>query len=258
MRTTGPVRRDELERLYRRYNHRRCVHPDPVELLYGYEEEGDREIAGLVASSLAYGRAGGILRAAGALLAAMGRPRAFLERTRPVAIRRRFRGFRYRFTRGEEVGRLLLRARALLAEYGTLGECFAAGMEEGEETVLAALRRFSRLLRRAGGVETLVPSPEGTSPLKRLCLYARWMVRRDRVDPGGWRGVSPARLIVPLDTHLHRAALALGLTRRRTRDMRTALETTAALRRLRPDDPVRYDFALTRPGILGRAGREAV
>ena len=75
------------------------------------------------------------------------------------------------------------------------------------------------------------------------------MVRADDVDPGGWKAVSAAKLIVPLDTHMHRIALTLGATRRNAADMRTAMEITDAFRRISPDDPVRYDFALTRLGI---------
>jgi len=75
------------------------------------------------------------------------------------------------------------------------------------------------------------------------------MVRRDAVDPGGWSGVSAARLVAPLDTHAHRLSRALGLTRRRQADLRTALEVTHSLRWWAPADPVRYDFALTRLGM---------
>ena len=75
------------------------------------------------------------------------------------------------------------------------------------------------------------------------------MVRRDDVDPGGWDDVSPALLIVPLDVHMHRIARRLGATARKSADLRAAMETTAAFRGICPDDPVRYDFALTRLGI---------
>jgi len=80
-------------------------------------------------------------------------------------------------------------------------------------------------------------------------LYLRWMARRDSVDPGPWGGVPAAKLVVPLDTHMHRVALRLGLTRRKQPNGATAVEITRAFRRVVPDDPVKYDFALTRPGI---------
>jgi uncharacterized protein (TIGR02757 family) len=80
------------------------------------------------------------------------------------------------------------------------------------------------------------------------------MVRRDRVDPGGWERVPASKLIVPLDVHMHRISLAMGLTDRKQANMRAALETTAAFRKMMPEDPVRYDFSLTRLGIRGELG----
>jgi uncharacterized protein (TIGR02757 family) len=75
------------------------------------------------------------------------------------------------------------------------------------------------------------------------------MVRRDDVDPGGWHCVVPSDLIVPLDTHMHTVGRRLGFTHRRQADLRTALEVTAGFRKICPEDPVRYDFSLTRLGI---------
>ena len=93
------------------------------------------------------------------------------------------------------------------------------------------------------------PDPAAGSACKRLHLFLRWMVRSDDVDPGPWTSVPAGKLVIPLDTHLHRLAAKLGATRRRSADRTTALEITEAFRRIRPDDPVRYDFALTRLGI---------
>jgi uncharacterized protein (TIGR02757 family) len=81
-------------------------------------------------------------------------------------------------------------------------------------------------------------------------MFLRWMVRRDVLDLGLWTRVSPADLIVPLDTHVFRISRFLGWTRRRQADWSAAEEVTAALRRHCPEDPVRYDFALARLGIV--------
>ena len=115
-----------------------------------------------------------------------------------------------------------------------------------------AAGRFARTqFDMSGGYrQCLLPSPESGSACKRLNLFLRWMVRSDAVDPGGWSGVSPAMLIVPLDTHMHRIAAKLGLTKRRAADFRAAREVTGAFRTIAPEDPVKYDFALTRLGIL--------
>ena len=80
-------------------------------------------------------------------------------------------------------------------------------------------------------------------------LFLRWMVRKDRVDPGGWHGVPVSKLIIPLDTHMHKISLKLGFTTKQQANMRTALEITTGFRQIIPDDPVKYDFVLTRFGI---------
>jgi len=94
-----------------------------------------------------------------------------------------------------------------------------------------------------------VPDPSKNSALKRLNLFLRWMVRTDEVDPGGWTRVSPSKLIVPLDVHMHRNARRLGLTQRNQADMKTAEEISAAFAKYCKEDPVKYDFCITRFGI---------
>lgn len=114
-----------------------------------------------------------------------------------------------------------------------------------------ALESFCNELRMAAGrrLSFFLPTPSGKSACKRLNLFLRWMVRRDEVDPGVWHDVPQSKLVVPLDVHMHGIARYLGFTHRKRADMRAALEVTAAFRRFAPEDPVRYDFALTRFGI---------
>ena len=98
----------------------------------------------------------------------------------------------------------------------------------------------------------LFPRPERGSACKRHNLFLRWVVRGpDGVDLGLWSAVSPRDLVVPLDTHMARLGGALGLTRRKTPDWRMAEEITASLRLACPEDPVKFDYPLTRLGILG-------
>lgn len=87
------------------------------------------------------------------------------------------------------------------------------------------------------------------SACKRLNMLLRWMARKDSpVDLGLWN-IDPSKLIIPVDTHVHRMALDLGLTKRRQADMKTALEITDAMREIWPEDPAKGDFALFGYGI---------
>jgi uncharacterized protein (TIGR02757 family) len=172
-------------------------------------------------------------------------------RSAPGALKSKFRSFKHRFSTGDELLDLLQGARDALEEYGSLEECFLKGLGTQDETIFPALCSFIRAIgvSDTGSPNSLLPLPERGSACKRLNLYMRWMVRRDDVDPGGWKRVPLSKLIIPLDTHMHKIALAMGFTSRRQADMRTAIEVTRAFQRYSPEDPVRYDFVLTRLGI---------
>ncbi|MCU0722343.1 MAG: TIGR02757 family protein [Planctomycetes bacterium] len=248
----------DLEALVRRYNRREAVGLDPVGFLYRFDDVRDREIAALVASSLAYGRVAQIHRSVAAVLDAIGAPRRFVERSTEVSLRSAFAGFRHRFTPGGEVGALLAGAKRCVEAFGGLEACFAAGMSWDDTDTVPALSAFAcRLSDACGrGCASLLPVPDRGSACKRLHLFLRWMVRRDEVDPGGWTCVRASRLLVPLDTHMHRIGRALGFTRRSAADLGAAREVTSALARFAMDDPVRYDFALAHWAMEGYPGAE--
>ena len=143
----------------------------------------------------------------------------------------------------------------LQKRFDTLHACFTATLNDGDDTVIPALGLFVRQLNPEGEdrPDFLVPSPSRGSACKRLNLFLRWMVRCDEIDPGGWHGIEPSKLIIPLDTHMYRICVALGMTERGQANLRTAEEITTTFRAIAPDDPVRYDFALSRLGIRNDA-----
>jgi uncharacterized protein (TIGR02757 family) len=244
------VDKSVLEELYAKYNRREFIHPDPLEFLYDYPDLRDREIVGLVASSLAYGRVSQILKSVSSVLSRMPYPARYLRRASVGSLRGAFADFKHRFTTGEDLCFMLAGIKHVIERYGSLSTCFVMGLNEDHDTVIPALTAFVNELTAAGGRQNyLLPSPADGSACKRLNLFVRWMVRRDEVDPGGWEAVPTSKLIVPLDTHMHTICLALDITERKQADLRTAAEITAAFRTISPEDPVRYDFALTRLGI---------
>jgi uncharacterized protein (TIGR02757 family) len=256
--------KENLEALYASYNQRCFVHPDPLECLYRYEDPRDREIVALIASSLAYGKVEQILKSVSTILLRMGSsPLDFLRSSPFQTIHTAFESFKHRFTPGADISLLLWSARSMIRKYGSLHGCFMAGYQDDHETILPALSAFVRVLQgdRSCCWSGFLPSPVRGSACKRLNLFLRWMVRKDEVDPGGWCGIPPSKLVVPLDTHMHRISLMLGLTKRNQADLRTAVEITQAFKGLSPEDPVRYDFVLTRFGIrpdMDEAGLLAV
>jgi len=258
--TVKLISKEQLESLYAFYNSRKWVHPDPLEFLYDYRDLKDREVAGLIASSLAYGRVAQILKSVSGVLEKMGpSPCGFLVSSKPSSLRRIFADFKHRFTTGEELALMLIGAKSAIERYGSLYECFLSGFNDDDGTILTGLSYLVNELRTKsnGRSNSLLPLPERGSACKRWNLFLRWMVRKDQVDPGGWDRISPAKLIIPLDTHMHRICILLKLTGRKNADMRTSIEITRAFRGIEPEDPVRYDFALTRLGIRKDADLDA-
>jgi len=247
-----------LESLYTKRNRRSLVSPDPLEFLYDYPTVEDREIVGLLAASLAFGHVKQILRSIQAILELMkGAPSIYLDETSETDIARQCASFRHRWVDGQQMAAFLIGVKQVRKTYGNLEQCVLAGCgnQQNIESGLALLARH--LSRVEGGQRNrLVADPTGPSASKRWHLFMRWMVRQDAVDPGGWQEFKPDALRVPLDTHMHQIALAMRLTRRPLADRRAAWEVTKAFARFAPDDPVRYDFALTRFGIHQLDGRD--
>lgn len=246
-----------LEALYDRYNRRPLVAGDPLVFVHRYRGSGDREVVGLLSAALAYGRVKQIQASVERVLERLGpRPADFLCACGAGGLRGLLGDFRHRFHRGEDVEALLAAVGRVRREHGSLERCFLQGYSADHQDVAPALSHLVGELGRAGcGGNHLVSDPAGGSACKRMNLFLRWMVRRDRVDGGRWAAWLAPKLLVPLDTHMHRISMRLGLTRRKSADLRTAREVTAAFARLAPDDPVRYDWALTRVGMAGEVER---
>lgn len=239
-----------LEGLYYVYQRRELINPDPLYFLYKYRDVRDIEIAGLVASSLAYGRVAQIMKSVDGVLSRLSdEPHEFLLKNDRFDIVPS--DFKHRFTTADDVNILLSNVAEVLREYGTLEEFLGECMKVSDGDIFSGLDEFSgRLSRgRKEGSFPLITAPKDGSACKRLFLFLKWLVRNDEVDPGGWKVIRPCDLIVPTDTHMHNISLKLGLTHRKNADLRCAIEITESFRQICPEDPAKYDFVLTRFGI---------
>ena len=252
-----------LDELYARHHRLANLDPDPLVFVRRYSDPLDAEVAGLVAASLAYGQVPKIMETLEGVFAVLGRsPRQALERMTPRDLLGGFEHFEYRFHKATDLALFLSLVRQSLERRGALSALFSAGDSRGDigptlsafvdELLSGDPRPFlpTRDIPPAHPVRHFLPSPRKGGAAKRICLYLRWMIRKDEIDPGCWHGlVAPERLVIPLDTHVARVSRDLGLTGRKTADWKTALEVTDALRRYDPKDPVRYDFSLFRFGM---------
>ena len=262
--TSAGALREPLERLYREFDYGARIGRDAIEFPLRYTATDDREVVALLTSCLAYGRVDLFGRALeGVLLAMAPSPAAFVREFDPDRDAAAFAGFVYRFNRPRDLVAFCVAARDLLARHGTLEKTFTAGDLEPAGPIGPALDRFARSFwdadvrglfprgRLSRGYRHLFPLPSAGGPCKRLHLFLRWMVRREPPDLGLWGSISPARLLMPVDTHIERMSRAIGLTRRRSRSWKMAEDITARLAALDPTDPVKYDFALCHKRMSG-------
>ena len=258
--------REPLERLYRSFDHVTSA-TDPIHIVRRFSSPEDREVVGFCAAGLAFGRVASVLHSIEGLLAVIGpRPAEFVRRFDPARDGPALAPLVHRWIRGRDLAALLLILQRMLREAGSIEGFFVAGDDPSAPDIGPALDAFStralatdlrpaygRLPKRPGACY-FFPRPSAGSACKRLNLFLRWMVRRDEIDLGVWRRVSPSRLIVPLDTHVIRLGHCLRLTRYASPGWKMAAEITASLRAVDPEDPVRYDFALCHVGMMNACG----
>jgi uncharacterized protein (TIGR02757 family) len=259
--------RHRLEGLYRTFDHVSSA-SDPVHIVRRYDAPDDREIVGFCAAALAFGRVATVLQSVESLLDVMGpHPADFVRRFEPVRHSRRIEPLVHRWIRGHDLVALLLILQRMLKESGSIENFFTADDDPATPDISAGLDAFSRRalgtdlrevygrrMPERPGVCYFFPRPSAGSACKRLNLFLRWMVRKDAIDMGIWTRVSPARLIIPLDTHVIRLGRCLRLTRYLSPGWKMAAEITASLRKLDAHDPVRYDFSLCHVGMMNACG----
>jgi uncharacterized protein (TIGR02757 family) len=252
--------REVLERLYARYNRRECINPDPLQFVYRYTNRGDMEVAGFLAASLAYGRVEQIEKSLDELLGFLGESPFEFVKNFDEQKKQRLDGFKHRFTTGRDISDLLSLLKDVLAKYASIEKFFVQGYSKGDKNIIGALSKFCQSLlgmysekygASAGrGLRYLLVTPARGSACKRLNLFLRWMIRDDDVDAGLWKSIEPSALVVPVDVHMARLCRVLGFYQQKTVSLSAALKITESFAEIEPSEPVKYDFALSRIGIL--------
>jgi len=228
-----------------------------VGIVHRYKDPADQELVALIASSLAFGNVKALRAKIEDALARLG-PQIAAAADDPAFVASRLRGWKHRVYKDRDLTGLVVGARRVQREAGSLGAAFTRELDRTGEIRLA-LSAWVTAIRRAGGLDEggrgsahILADPRGGSAAKRLMLLLRWMARpADGIDLGLW-SVPRSKLLVPVDTHFHKLGRNLGFTSRATVSWEVAEEITAALARFDPEDPVKYDFALCHLGMLQR------
>lgn len=237
------------------YNQPSFVAADPISVPHRFSLPQDIEIAGFFAAIFAWGNRTTIIAKSLELMQRFDNaPYRFLQEHTPADLKA-LATFKHRTFTPDDLYYFVERLRQHYSTHASLESAFTKGMLPGDTTIENALKGFHRHFfdgEHLARTRKHVSTPARNSSCKRLCMYLRWMVRRDKagVDFGLWKNIQPAQLVCPVDLHVARVARRFGLMQRKQPDWQAALELTDYLRQLHPADPVRYDFALFGLGVI--------
>lgn len=247
-----------LDDIYSQYQSR-FSSKDPVWILHTLDNPRDIEVMGLLTSSYSYGQVDQINKFIHTIIEKIGKkPYEFALNFDKSKDKKHLKGLSHRFNKDSDLVKLFSALNKVLLKFGSLEALFLKGYSNDNDNIISALHFFVSELKR--GVKNhkrsadkyfdyLIPDPQNNSTCKRLNLFLRWMVRKDEIDPGIWNKVSRSKLVMPVDIHVARTSKLLKLLKRRSVDLKFAVELTDRLKQFDRDDPVKYDFSLCHIGI---------
>ncbi|TAE87440.1 MAG: TIGR02757 family protein [Bacteroidetes bacterium] len=247
-----------LNKKVKQYNTHTFIANDPIVIPHQFNELQNIEIMGFFAATFAWGQRLTIINKCNELIKRMGgNPYDFIMNHNDQDLKR-LEGFKHRTFNDTDLLYFVHFFNSWYNKHKSLEGAFSEGMNKKDENIEGGLNHFRALFFSLPDAPPRtykhVASPLQKSACKRINMFLRWMVRNDKqgVDFGLWKKISPSQLICPLDLHVQRVALKLGLLTREQSDWQAAVELTNALKQLDKNDPVKYDFALFGLGIMDK------
>lgn len=244
-----------LDSLCERFNSEEFIANDPISIPHRFSTIEDIEIAGLLASTIAWGNRKAIVKSAGRMMEYMDNaPYDFVTHATDSDLAT-LEKYVHRTFNGRDFIDFIVAIRYICAKYGSLGKLIVQLYSQSQSipNVLSEFRSQFLSYDHLPHCEKHISSIDKGAACKRLNMYFRWMIRRDNngVDFGLWQEIPMSALYLPLDVHSGNVARSLGILKRKQNDWKAVAEVTEALRQFDPIDPVRYDFALFSAGIEG-------
>lgn len=248
--------KDFLDRKVEAYNKPDFIPDDPISIPHNFSKKQDIEIASLIAAVFAWGQRKTIINKSREFFNLMDNdPHRFVTQHEESDLKR-FLAFKHRTFNPTDALYFIHFFKWFYSNHESLESAFCQNLEPGDRTIENGLIGFFELFFSLPDAPTRtrkhIPTPSRKSACKRINMFLRWMVREDDqgVDFGLWKNIKPNQLVCPCDVHVDRVARELGLITRKQTDWLTALELTNELKKLDPDDPVKYDFALFGLGVV--------
>ncbi|MBR7097171.1 MAG: TIGR02757 family protein [Alistipes sp.] len=247
--------RDLLEHLHDKYNRPEFIEPDPISIPHSFSDRHDREVAGFMAATIAWGNRKAIVKSAARMMQYMDYSPADFVRNASASELAHLQSYVHRTFNGQDFTDFVLAIRGITERWGGIGEFFEQNYVATQSIpqVLSLFRKEFFSIEHNPHCEKHLSSIDKGAACKRLNMYLRWFVRRDDrgVDFGLWEKIPMSALYLPLDVHTGNMGRALGLLTRKQSDWKATDEITRSLREFCSDDPVRYDYSLFGAGIDG-------
>lgn len=241
------ITKTKLDELAKKYETKDFINDDPVRFPHRFNSKKDIEIAGFIASLVAYGRRDIFTKKLDELFGiAQNEPHNFILNFEPKILG----DFNYRFGKPEDFAQIFLILKELYTKDSGLENLFEYGYKNSENIFIPVCDYFySRAKSPKQGFTFMIPNPRNGGAMKRMCMYLRWMVRKPPVDFGIWNFMPASDLLIPLDVHVGRISREMGLLTRKQNDFKAVTELTENLKKLDENDPVKYDFAMFGYGV---------
>jgi uncharacterized protein (TIGR02757 family) len=248
--------KERLEIHYKAFD-KSQISPDPLEILHVFESDLNKEALGLISSIFAYGNIRQIIKSQERILMATGNdPHKFILNLNHDD-ENKLKLITHRFYTGNDTVQLFRTLNHIYNDYGSIKNYFLRYYNPNDKNLRNTIEGFSNsLINYLGrknslthGTRFMFPLPSAGRACKRMNLFLRWMVRKDELDFGIWNEIPPAKLIIPVDTHIARICKELKLTRLGNVSWKMAEEITDNLRKFDANDPVKYDFAICHIGM---------
>jgi uncharacterized protein (TIGR02757 family) len=242
-----------LDEKVARYNQPEFIESDPIQVPRQYNQKENIEIAAFLAATISWGNRQAIIKNASRLMQLMEtQPHEFITESASSDFEKAG-SFVHRTFNGQDCIYFMHSLKNIYQNHGGLQAVFETGYKTGE-SIKEALIHFHKVFFELSGERTRkhVANVEKGASAKRLNMFLRWMIRRDKngVDFGLWNGIPASSLMLPLDVHTGNVARKLGLLTRKQNDWKAVEEVTNELRKFDPEDPVKYDFALFGLGVF--------
>jgi len=235
------------------YNNSNFIDSDPVQIPHLFTLKEDREIAGFLAATIAWGNRKMVINNCTKMMMLMGNsPHDFVMSHQPHQLEK-LENFVHRTFNGGDFTTFIRGLRHIYTNHGGLETTFKEHQKDGylHYSINQLKQKFFEVEHQQR-TQKHIADPLRNSAAKRIHLFLRWMVRNDNagVDLGIWKTISPALLSCPLDVHSGNVARKLGLITRKQDDIKALNELDTNLRALDPSDPVKYDYALFGLGVF--------